>query len=310
MTVPTFVGIDVSKDQLDIAVEPQGLSFSLAYTDSDLSSLVVRLTELCPKIILFEATGGYEKRLYAALLQAGLSAHRINPRQVRDFARATGILAKTDRIDARVLVEYARKINPEVRPLPSIELDELTSLMTRRRQIVEMIVMEQNRLHTAAKRIKPNIEATIAWLKKQLASIDKDLDEFIEQNPILKRREEIIRSLPGVGPVVTRSLIAYLPELGTLPQKKIAALVGVAPLNRDSGKLRGKRIIWGGRGHLRSLLYMAALVGVRHNPILRSFYDKLLQAGKAKKVALTACMRKILVTLNAMIRKDTLWCTH
>lgn len=306
---PRFIGIDVSKDQLDICVRPEGDRFRENNNEAGIHSLTHRLLALRPEQILIEATGGYETNMVAALAEAKLPVVLINPRQVRDFAKATGRLAKTDRIDADVLAQFAQVLRPQSRLLPDKDQKDLSAFMTRRRQLVEMITMEQNRLYTASKSVQPDIRTHIDWLKSRLKDLDKQLDRFIKGSPLWQRREQILNSVPGIGPVTTRGLIAYLPELGTLSNKKISALVGLAPLNRDSGQFRGKRMVWGGRSYIRSLLYMAALVGTKYNPILRSFYQRLIQAGKAKKLALTACMRKLLIIINTMVKNDELWQT-
>jgi transposase len=231
----------------------------------------------------------------------------INPRQARDFARSCGKLAKTDRIDAEVLAHFGEALRPELRPMPSPRQRELAALMTRRQQLIEMLTMEKNRLRLCTVRVQENIQTHVRWLENQLKELDKDVDTFVRQTPVWKKKDEIIQSIPGLGPTVARTLISLLPELGTLSSKKICALVGVAPLNRDSGLLRGKRTIWGGRPQIRCKLYMAALVATRHNPVIRSFYERLVEAGKAKKVAITACMRKLLTIINAMLKKEQLW---
>jgi transposase len=307
MAEPTFVGIDVGKERLDVAILPQRQTFSVPYDQTGLTSLTERLVPLAPKLVLFEATGGYEIPLFAALLDAGLAAHRLNPRQIRDYAKSQGRLAKTDRIDAAIIADFALRCDPQLRPLPDQDQRELSALMSRRRQLVEMIVMERNRFHTATKRVKQHIQIHLVWLQEQLKQIDRELDDFINSNPTLKSRQDLLCTVPGVGPVIGRSLLAGLPELGALNHKQISALVGLAPLNRDSGKLRGRRIIWGGRGHVRTMLYMGALVGSRRNPVLREFYQRLLNSGKAKKLALAACARKLLVILNAMVRSNLPW---
>lgn len=306
-TQPIFVGIDVSKDRLDTFVRPQETFFSEPYTEQGVRELVKRVTELKPQLLLLEATGGYETQIAAALAHAKLPVVLINPRQVRDFAKATGKLAKTDRIDAMVLAHFAEALRPEPRLLPDQDQKELASLMSRRCQIVEMIVMEKNRTHTTTKIVRDRILAHLNWLQTELKDVDKQLDDFIKGNPTFQRNIEIVRSVPGVGPTLSRALISYLPELGTINRKEIAALAGVAPFNSDSGKHTGKRIIWGGRKQLRNILYMGALVGSRYNPVIRTFYRRLCAAGKLPKVALTACMRKLLTILNAMVRSNTLW---
>jgi transposase len=256
---------------------------------------------------VLEATGGIERQLTRALASAELPIVVINPRQVRDFAKASGQLAKTDIIDAIVLARFAEAIRPAVRPLPDDTLLELRALISRRRQLTEMIVAERNRLSQASKSVKRRIEAHIRWLQAELGRADKDLDQSIRQSPIWKENENLLRSVPGIGPVVSRTLLAELPELGKLNRKQIAALVGIAPLNRDSGTLRGRRAVWGGRATVRATLYMAALVASRRNAVMRAFYQRLRNAGKAPKLALVACMRKLLTILNAMIKHRTYW---
>jgi transposase len=309
-TQPAFVGIDISKDRLDAFIRPQGAAFCEAYTDQGIGLLVDRLLKLHPEVILLEATGGYETRLVAALALARLPVVLINPRQVRDFAKATGRLAKTDRIDAQVLAHFAEAVHPEVRLLADPDQKELSALMSRRSQLVEMVVMEKNRTHTATKIVRSRIEVHLSWLHTELESVDRELDDFIRKNPVLQRKVEILTSVPGVGPALSKTLVSYLPELGTINRKEIAALVGVAPFNSDSGKHKGKRVIWGGRKQIRSALYMGVLVGTRYNPTIRTFYQRLLAAGKRQKVALTACMRKLLTILNAMVRSDANWCEN
>ena len=243
----------------------------------------------------------------AARATAGLALVVVNPRQVRDFARATGQLAKTDRIDADTLALFAERVRPDPRALPTESAQALDALLTRRRQILGMVGAERNRLEHAVPAVRRGIVQHIRWLERQLHDVDDDLDRTIQASPVWRAKENLLRSVPGVGPVVSRTLIGDLPELGTLPRKQIAALVGVAPLARDSGTLRGKRLVWGGRAPVRAALYMAALVATRRNPAIREFYQRLLTAGKPKKVALTACMRKLLTILNAMLRANTVW---
>lgn len=309
-TQPAFVGIDISKDRLDAFARPQGTSFSVPYTDQGIGSLISDLLTLEPEMVLVEATGGYEARIVAALVHASLPVVMINPRQVRDFARATGRLAKTDRIDAQVMAHFAEAIHPEVRLFGGEEQKELAALMTRHCQLTEMITMEKNRTHTTTETVRNHIATHIDWLEAQIKEVDKRLDDFIIKDPALRRKAEIVKSVPGVGPVLTRALISYLPELGAVNRGKIAALVGIAPFNSDSGVHKGKRIIWGGRKHIRDILYMAALVSSRFNPVIGPFYQRLVAAGKHKKLALTACMRKLLTILNAMVRSDSLWCEN
>ena len=305
----TFVGIDVSKAVLDVAVAPTGDAWSVANSTEGIAQLVGRLREVSPKLIVLEASGGLERRAIAALAGAGLPVVAVNPRQVRDFAKATGRLAKTDAIDAAVLALFADRIRPEIRPLRDEQTQELEALVIRRRQVVDMITAEKNRLAAAppSKRVRTAIDRTIKWLQKQLEEIDSDLDSAVKGSPAWRENEDFLRSAKGVGKVLSRTLLSMLPELGTLGKKQISALVGVAPLNRDSGTHRGRRSIWGGRAHVRAVLYMSALAAVRFNPVIRAFHQRLIAAGKLPKVALVACMRKLLTILNAMIRNRTRW---
>jgi transposase len=304
---PIFVGIDVSKATLDVGVRPAGERESASNDESGIKPLIIRLRELKPVLIVVEATGGLERQLTRALVSAELAVVVVNPRQVRDFAKATGQLAKTDTIDAMVLARFAEAVRPAVRPLPDAALLELQALIGRRRQLTEMIVAERNRLSAASKTVTKRIDAHIRWLEAELGRADKDLDQSIRQSPVWQENEDLLRSVPGIGPVISRTLVAELPELGKLNRKQIAALVGVAPLNRDSGTLRGRRTIWGGRATVRATLYMAALVASRRNAVIRAFYQRLREAGKAPKLALVACMRKLLTILNAMIKHRTSW---
>ena len=309
MVAPTcFVGIDVAKATLDIAVRPSGEHWSAANDDGGIPALVQRLRPLAPALIVLEATGGFETAVVAALAAAGLTVVVANPRQVRDFAKATGQLAKTDVLDAQVLALFAERVRPEPRPLPDEAVRGLDALLTRRRQLLEMIVAEQNRLgFMAAVAVRRDITQHIHWLQRRLRDVDEDLEQAVRTSPVWRLKEDLLRSVPGVGPVVSRTLLGELPELGTLTRKQIAALVGVAPRARDSGTLRGKRMVWGGRSPVRAVLYMGALVASRCNPVIRAFYQRLQAAGKAKKVALVACMRKLLTILNAMIRSNSHW---
>jgi transposase len=307
---PKFVGIDVSKQRLDVAVRPTGEMFSKPYDETGITSLIRRLLELKPELVVLEATGGYEIPLVFALSREQLPVVLMNPRFIRDFARSLGKLAKTDKIDAQVIAHYGEAVRPEPRPLPEPAQLELASLVSRRRQLVEMIAAEENRRQMATPRVRQNIEVLLEQLRRLLKELDRDLHDFMRQSPLWHENEKIIRGVPGLGPVITCGLLGYLPELGTLNRKKIAALVGLAPFNRDSGQQRGKRMVWGGREKIRSLLYLAALVGIRHNPVLRDFYQRLRLAGKPAKVALTACMRKLLTILNAMIKNRTEWLSH
>jgi transposase len=302
-----FVGIDVSKDKLDIAVIPQGLCFSEPNDGTGFSVLVSRLQNLQPKVILIEATGGYENAAVAALGLAHLPVKVINPRQARDFAKALGKLAKTDKIDAFVLAQFAQMVQPQPSTLPDVTQQKLSNLVTRRHQLIDMLVMEKNRLYQASSEVQPHIQQHIDWLNDELNKLDRRLDDFIKKTPIWQEKIKLLRSVKGIGPVISRNILAYLPELGTLDRKKIAALVGVAPFNCDSGKFKGKKMIRGGRSRVRCLLYMAAVVASRFNHVIRAFYEKLVQAGKPKKLALTACARKLLIIINAMVKNNTCW---
>jgi len=299
---PAFVGIDVAKAELVIAIRPSGERWTLANDGAGIQTLVQRVRGHAPTLIVLEATGGYERAAVAALAVVVAT-----PRQVRDFARATGQLAKTDRIDAAILALFAERVRPAPRALPDDAAQALDALLTRRRQVLEMLIAERNRLEHAVPAVRRGITQHIRWLERQLADVDRDLDDTIQASPVWRAKEDLLRSTPGVGPILSRTLIGELPELGTLPRKQIAALVGVAPLARDSGTLKHKRLVWGGRAPVRAALFMAALVGTRCNPVLRAFYRRLLAAGKPKKVALTACMRKLLTILNAMMRTNTTW---
>lgn len=306
----TVVGIDISKDRLDVACLPAAVrSAPTPANDAEgHATLVSWLKEVSPRLIVLEATGGYQRSLVAALAAAALPVVVVNPRQVRDFARALGILAKTDAIDAMVIARFGEKVNPELRPLPDADSAALIDLLARRRQLVELRTAESNRLGQAASpRIKASIRAVLNTIEKQIKSIDDDLDDRIRRSPAWKEKEDLLTSVPGVGTITARTLMACLPELGATSRQAIAALVGVAPINRDSGTMRGKRTTWGGRSVVRSALYMAALVATRHNPVIKAQYTKLLAAGKAKKLALVACMRKLLIILNAMLRTRTPW---
>jgi len=304
---PIFVGIDVSKARLDVSIRPTGKRDSVVNDKVGIKALVKRLEEIRPTLIVMEATGSMERQVSAALGGAGLPVVVVNPRQVRDFAKATGQLAKTDSIDALVLARFAEAVRPAVRPLPDEVTLELRALTSRRRQITEMIVAERNRIANASQAVRKRIDAHIRWLEAELERADKDLDQSLRQSPIWRENEDLLRSVPSIGPVVSRTLLAELPELGKINRKQIAALVGIAPLNRDSGTFRGRRGIWGGRATVRAALYMAALVASRRNAVIRAFYKRLRDGGKAPKVALVACMRKLLTILNAMIKHKTRW---
>ena len=302
-----FVGIDVSKAQLDVAIRPSGEKESFANDKVGIKALVKRLAKIEPTLIVLESTGGYERQVTRALVSGDLPVVVVNPRQVRDFAKATGQLAKTDSIDAAVLAHFAEVIRPELRPLPDAVTLELRALTSRRRQILDMIAAENNRLAMTSKAVAKRITAHVRWLEQELERANQELDRAIEQSPIWKENEELLRSAKGIGPVTSRTLLAELPELGTLDRKQISALVGVAPFSRDSGSLKGRRSIWGGRAPVRCALYMATLVATRRNPVIRDFYNRLTAKGKIFKVALVACMRKLLTILNSMIKHKTFW---
>lgn len=305
MSSSRFVGIDVAKDQLDVA-DGSGETWSVGNDASGIGKLLERLTEV--DLIVLEATGGYESAAAGALATQGLPVAVVNPRQVRDFARATGELAKTDAIDARILALFAERIRPEPRPLPDETQEELIGLVARRRQLIEMLGAESNRLRlTRRGPVQKGIKAHVAWLEKQIKLLDKDLDRVIRQSPLWRAKDDLLQGVPGIGPTTARTLLAELPELGHLNDKEIAALVGVAPFNRDSGQLRGRRIVWGGRASVRRTLYMATLTATRYNPAIRAFYQRLRTRGKPAKLALTACMRKLLVILNAIVRSRRPW---
>jgi len=302
-----FVGIDVSKAQLDVAIRPTAEIMSVANDKAGIKAVVKRLAKIQPSLVVLESTGGLEREVMCALIGAEIAVAMVNPRQVRDFAKASGQLAKTDRIDAAVLAHYAQAFRPTPRPLPDAVTLELRALTARRRQIIEMIVAERNRLATAAKAIRKSIAAHISWLEQDLDRADRDLDRFIEQNPVWKHKEQQLRTTPSMGPITSRTLLAELPEIGTLDRKQITALVGLAPFSCDSGTFKGRRSIWGGRASVRGALYMATLVATRHNPVIRDFYKRLKAKGKVFKVALVACMRKLLTILNSMIKHKTCW---
>ena len=355
----TYVGIDVSKERIDVAVRPTGRSWSVSYNGASVDDLVTQLKDLKPAGVITESTGGLELPLIAALAAASLPVAVVNPRQVRDFAKSTGQLAKTDRLDAHVLAHFGEAVRPAIRPLRDADTQALGAMLARRRQVSGILVAEKNRLGRATPEVRPRLEAHISWLKQELDDLDTDLRQRIQHSPVWREKDDLLRSVPGVGPQVSLTLLAYLPELGTLNRKQIAALVGVAPFNRDSGPHRrnpvlrefyqrlleagkptllaylpelgtlnrkqiaalvgvapfnrdsgphrGKRSVWGGRATVRSTLYMGALVASRRNPVLREFYQRLLEAGKPKKVALTACMRKLLTILNSMVRTGQKW---
>jgi transposase len=302
-----FVGIDVAQAEFVVALAPTGERWTMANEPTAVRGLVTRLQALGPALIVLEATGGLEAALAAMLAEVGLPVVVVNPRQVRDFAKATGRLAKTDAVDAAVLALFAERIRPAVRPLADADTRRLGALLARRRQLLEMLVAEQHRLARAEVAVARDVRAHIAWLRKRVGSLDDELQRAVRASPVWRAKDDLLQSVPAVGPVLARTLLAELPELGTLNRKQIAALVGVAPLNRDSGTLRGRRMVWGGRASVRTTLYLAAMCGTRFNPVLRAFYQRLLAAGKPKKVAQVACARKLLTILNAMARAGTPW---
>lgn len=305
------IGIDVAKATLEVWVAPIGAGWTTTNDPVGIGELVARVqalrSEQAVKLVVLEATGGYEYAAVVALSAAALPVVVVNPRQVRDFARATGRLAKTDRLDAQVLARFGTAIEPEVRPLPSEELQQLDALVTRRRQVRDMLQAERNRQELARGSIATQLAQHVAWLEQQLAELEDELHQRIARSPVWHATDDLLRSVPGVGPTTAFTLLAELPELGTLSGRQIAALVGVAPFARDSGTLSGKRVIWGGRASVRTCLYMATLAAARFNPTLRRFYHRLLDTGKAKKTALIACTRKLLVILNAIVASGTPW---
>ena len=297
-----FVGVDVSKSSLDAASWTSNEYRRFRNDPAGIQELIGWLKILQPELIVLESTGGLELPFVAELAYEKMPVAVVNPRRIREFARSIGQLAKTDKLDAKVIAHFGAATHPEARKLPTIDEEKLTALITRRRQIIEMLTAEKNRLHSARFSMKERIETHLLWLEGELRGLDNEITKFIHQSPIWKEKDKLLRSVPGVGPVTSATILAMLPELGTLNRKKIAALVGVAPVNKDSGKRQKKRRVYGGRANVRSVLYMAALSASKHNPRIKAFYDHLIQMGKEKKVALTACMRKLLVILNAIIR--------
>ena len=306
-TNSVFIGIDVSKDRLDIAFRPSLQRQQFPNSDEGIDALILVLQPSHPVQIVLEATGSYHRLLLSRLVAAALPAIAINPRQGRDFARALGQRAKTDSLDADILAEFAEKIRPEPRPVPDDATQQLDALCTRRRQLVTILSGEKNRLHSSPTSLRPRIQKHIHWLKKEIASIEDDIDQQIRSTPAWRQKDDLMRSCKGVGPTTAHTMVASLPELGQLGRHQIAALVGVAPFNSDSGHHRGTRHIHAGRIDVRVVLYMATLAAIRSNHVIRAFYNRLLAAGKAKKVAITACMRKLLTILNAIVRSDQPW---
>ena len=302
-----FIGVDVAKAQLEVFIGSSGESFPLTNDEGGIDQLLKRLKPA--DCVILEATGGLEMPLASALAAAGIAVAIVNPRQVRDFARAIGRLAKTDRLDAELLARFGAAVRPQARPLATRQAQELEALITRRRQLVEMLTAEKNRRANAAKVPHRSLDEHIRWLEKRLSGLDDELAALIQTTPMWRERDELLRSVPGVGKVLSSTLLAHLPELGALNRKQIAALVGVAPFNRDSGEQHGKRCVWGGRAQVRRVLYMAAVAAIRANPVIKDFYGRLRQRGLHPKAALTGCMRKLLVILNAMLRSKTYWRT-
>ena len=314
MDEPVYVGIDVSKATLDVAVRPTGEAWQVANDPADIDTLVERVVALGPALVVLEATGRYEAACAAALATADVPVAVVNPRQVRDFAKSTGRLAKTDALDAAVLALFAERVRPEPRALPDAESEAFAAILSRRRQLITMLVSEKNRAHVAAPSVQKSIAPPapgrgqhVRWLERELGGVDDDLHSAIRGSVVWRAKDDLLRAIPGVGRVLATTLLADLPELGQLSRREIAALVGVAPLNRDSGAFRGQRSVWGGRSTVRTALYMGALAAVRSNPPVKAFYERLVARGKPKKVALVACMRKLLVTCNAVVRDGQPW---
>jgi transposase len=302
-----FVGIDISKDNLDLCIEPDDEVLHLAYDDKGIAQVVDRLTQVAPTLIVMEATGGLEMRLASELAAKGLPVAVINPRQARDFAKATGKLAKTDSVDAGVLAVFARAIRPAVRPIKDVDTRELDDLVTRRRQLIDMRVQEMLRLGTASKVQSKSLKAHIAWLDKRIASLDDDLTKRLRASDAWRIKDDLLQGIPGVGAVTTLTMLAKCPELGTMNRRQIATLVGVAPRANDSGKHRGKRFVWGGRADVRAVLYMATVSAIRCNHDIKAFAQRLKQAGKPAKVVIVACMRKLLTIMNAIVKNNAQW---
>lgn len=307
MDTQVFVGIDVGKDVLFVAVRPLGMNLEIANREDGIAVLVKRLRFLRPTLVVMEATAGYETPVAVAIYRAGIPVVVSNPRLVRSFARATGRLAKTDKIDAGVIAHFAELIRPEPRRMEDPDEERLGRLVKRRKQLLRMIVMEKNRVAKGVPEVRKEIQKHLDWLVKDLERIDQALNDFIQSSPIWSAKNDLLQSVPGIGKIGAQAIISDLPELGKLNRKQIASLVGVAPLNRDSGNFKGRRSIWGGRAHIRTVLYMVAVVASRFNPVIKEFYERLCKAGKPKKVALTACIRRLLAILNAMMRNGTRW---
>ena len=307
MAAECFIGIDVSKEALDVHTLPDGNALQFANDPDGIKAICKKFSKLRPNLIIIEATGGLQIPVATALGLKKFPVVVINPRQARDFARAKGRLAKTDKIDAEILAFFGKQMEPEVRPLKDEQAQELSALMSRRNQLIRMLVMEKNRFSRAYGSVRNDIEKNIGWLEERLSEIDTHLGKIVRASPIWRERDNLLRSVPGVGDVLSRALLSNLPELGTLNRRAIAALVGVAPLNCDSGKHRGRRRVWGGRSDVRSVLYMAVLSAKKYNPVIRDFYNRLKEAGKPHKVAAVASMRKLITILNAMVRSGQPW---
>jgi transposase len=303
-----WIGIDVAKAWLDVASSDEPRGWRVGNDADGIAALVAELGERLPQLVVLEATGGHETSVTAALAAAGIPVAVVNPRQVRDFARATGQLAKSDALDARLLALFAARVQPTPRPLPEAVAQELAALLARRRQLLEMRVAEQNRRATLAPPLRAGLDAHVVWLSQQIADLDRELDRTLRTSPVWREKEALLRSIPGIGPVVARTLLGELPELGTLDRWEAAALAGVAPLNQDSGQRHGPRRVWGGRAAVRAALYMATISATRFNPAIAAFYRRLREAGKPPKVALVACMRKLLLIANAILRDGVPWC--
>lgn len=304
---PVYAGVDVSKTHLDVATTASSQSWRVANEPGGVEELVEQLRAIEPALVVLEATGGFEVAAAAALAAADLAVVIANPRQVRDFAKSTGQLAKTDAIDAHILALFAERVRPPVRPLPDEQARALDAVVGRRRQIIDMIIAEKNRLGFALPAVQKGIKKHIRWLERQLAEVDSELDRLLRSSPVWKAKSDLLRDVPGVGPNLARTLIAELPELGSLSHKQIASLVGVAPIARDSGVFRGKRMVWGGRAPVRCALYLSIWSASKWNPVIRVFYRRLRDRGKPPKVAQVACMRKLLTILNAMVRDGRRW---
>lgn len=303
----TWIGIDVAKAALDVASSGEERPWRVTNDEAGITALVADLTARKPRLVVLEATGGHERAVTAALAAVGIPVAVVNPRQVRDFAKAMGQLAKSDALDARLLALFAERVQPPVRPLPDVVAQDLAALLARRRQLLEMRTAELNRRPSLTPRLRPALDAHVTWLSQQIAEVDRELDQTLHASPVWREKQDLLRSIPGIGPVVARTLLGDLPELGSLTRWEVAALAGVAPLNADSGTRQGKRRTWGGRATVRAALYMAAVVASTHNPLIRPLFQRLRDQGKPVKVALVACMRKLLTIANAILRDGVPW---